>query len=110
MTGHDGFKFFIREALRKEQGFKCYYCERNFGKTKLTHCTIDHVQPVSRGGKDDWENMVAACYRCNVMKGNLNYEEFADFCRSLTEDKVKSIDKKILKGKWNGYRLIERTP
>ncbi|MEL6248688.1 MAG: HNH endonuclease [Cyanobacteria bacterium J06648_16] len=32
--------------------------------------TLDHVIPRSRGGGDSWENMVAACVRCNVKKGN----------------------------------------
>jgi len=96
---HD-FKFFIREALRKEQGYKCFYCERGFGKTKLTHCTIDHVQPLSRGGTEDWDNLVAACYRCNQLKGNMDYAEFAEFCRGLTKSKLESLTNKISKGKY----------
>ena len=31
---------------------------------------IDHVQPKSRGGADSWENLVAACLRCNNAKGD----------------------------------------
>ena len=29
----------------------------------------DHVMPISRGGKDCWENVVAACFHCNSRKG-----------------------------------------
>ena len=32
--------------------------------------TIDHVQPVSRGGGTNWLNCVLACNRCNHLKGN----------------------------------------
>ncbi|MGH2602062.1 MAG: HNH endonuclease [Dehalococcoidia bacterium] len=32
--------------------------------------TIDHVMPRSRGGEHIWENVVAACARCNHVKGD----------------------------------------
>jgi 5-methylcytosine-specific restriction endonuclease McrA len=32
--------------------------------------TLDHVIPRSRGGKETWDNMITACVRCNVKKGN----------------------------------------
>lgn len=30
--------------------------------------TVDHVHPRSKGGKSTWENLVAACQRCNNRK------------------------------------------
>lgn len=41
----------------------CGYCE---GPAN----TIDHIQPVSRGGRNVWENTVAACNGCNQRKGD----------------------------------------
>jgi hypothetical protein len=32
--------------------------------------TKEHVVPRSRGGKDEWENLGAACRKCNLEKGN----------------------------------------
>ena len=32
--------------------------------------TRDHVLPISRGGSDKWENVVAACSPCNLRKGS----------------------------------------
>ena len=32
--------------------------------------TIDHVLPISRGGKNTWTNTVCACATCNQRKGN----------------------------------------
>ncbi len=32
--------------------------------------SLDHVVPISRGGKSTWENVVCACLPCNVRKGN----------------------------------------
>ncbi|MGL5083266.1 MAG: HNH endonuclease [Microcoleaceae cyanobacterium] len=57
-----------REILRRDH-HKCQYC----GTTK--HLTIDHVMPRSRGGTHTWDNVVAACERCNAHKGNRTPEE-----------------------------------
>jgi 5-methylcytosine-specific restriction endonuclease McrA len=32
--------------------------------------TLDHVVPISRNGKKDWNNIVTACRPCNQKKGN----------------------------------------
>lgn len=32
--------------------------------------TLDHVVPVSKGGKNTWENLVTACMVCNQKKGH----------------------------------------
>jgi 5-methylcytosine-specific restriction endonuclease McrA len=42
----------------------CQYCG---GSADLT---IDHVQPLSRGGASSWTNCVAACGPCNRRKAN----------------------------------------
>ena len=54
-------------ALFGRDHFLCLYCGRVFQPGALTR---DHVVPKSRGGKDEWENVVAACKRCNHHKGN----------------------------------------
>lgn len=52
--------------------FQCQYCMKHFSQFSLT---VDHVLPVSRGGKTTWENLVAACKRCNNRKDNKTPEE-----------------------------------
>ena len=47
--------------------YTCQYCNTPYIRKELT---MDHVLPLSRGGKTTWENMVAACGPCNTMKGN----------------------------------------
>ena len=37
--------------------------------------TRDHLIPLSRGGTNDWTNVVAACSACNTRKGNRLPEE-----------------------------------
>jgi 5-methylcytosine-specific restriction endonuclease McrA len=44
----------------------CQYCDKRFAYADLT---IDHVIPKSRGGSNDWTNLVACCKRCNQNKG-----------------------------------------
>lgn len=43
----------------------CMYCGRRFPTSQLSR---DHVIPTSRGGKDEWTNVVTACRRCNHHK------------------------------------------
>jgi len=56
-------------VLTKEQG-SCYYC----GEIKTL--AIDHVIPRKRGGSDSNENIVFACYWCNMSKGAKLIEEW----------------------------------
>lgn len=53
-------------ALFARDQHLCLYCGRAFSRQQLTR---DHVVPQSRGGRDIWENVVAACYQCNSRKG-----------------------------------------
>ncbi|GAA5077198.1 HNH endonuclease [Lysobacter panacisoli] len=54
-------------ALFARDGYLCMYCGHDFSRP---HLTRDHVMPVSKGGRDIWENVVAACFHCNSRKGN----------------------------------------
>jgi 5-methylcytosine-specific restriction endonuclease McrA len=50
-----------RRAVFIRDGHQCQYCG-------ATAESIDHVVPRSRGGKHEWDNVVAACRRCNSQK------------------------------------------
>lgn len=58
---------FSRKNLYLRDLYQCQYCSETFDYSELT---IDHVVPVSKGGKTTWENCVAACKTCNTRKGN----------------------------------------
>ena len=58
-----------RKNVLRRDGFRCQYCNQ---REKLT---VDHVVPRSRGGRDQWTNLVAACIRCNNKKGNRTPDE-----------------------------------
>lgn len=58
-----------RKNILKRDHNRCQYCGT---KEQLT---IDHVIPKSRGGSDEWDNLVACCAHCNVRKGNRTPKE-----------------------------------
>jgi 5-methylcytosine-specific restriction endonuclease McrA len=60
------------QALFRRDLNVCLYCGGTFADGDLTR---DHVVPLSRAGRDGWDNVVAACKRCNQRKGNRLPEE-----------------------------------
>lgn len=56
-----------RRGVLSRDHFSCQYCGASPPRKYLT---VDHVLPRSRGGKSSWENVVAACEKCNGKKGN----------------------------------------
>ncbi len=59
-----------RKNIIKRDGGRCQYCGENHGAM-----TVDHVVPRIYGGKDNWENLVCACIKCNNIKGNRTPEQ-----------------------------------
>lgn len=61
---YDNVPFTKSNILRRDR-YECVYCgsKRNL--------TIDHVIPTSKGGKDNWLNVVTACQSCNSEKSDL---------------------------------------
>lgn len=53
-----------RRGVFIRDNFTCQYCGRAAEN-------VDHVVPRSRGGPHEWENVVAACRRCNSKKMDL---------------------------------------
>lgn len=64
---------FSREAVFKRDKYTCVYCNKEMKKSE---CTIDHVNPKSKKGKDSFENCVTACKKCNQEKDNLTIQEW----------------------------------
>jgi len=58
---------FSRQNLYYRDNYTCQYCRKNLPTSQLTY---DHVIPRSKGGKTSWTNVVTACVRCNLKKGN----------------------------------------
>jgi len=61
-----------RQNIFIRDEFLCQYCLRKLPEKKLT---IDHVLPLSKGGRHEWSNVVASCSTCNNIKGSRTPEQ-----------------------------------
>ncbi len=60
---------FTRFNLFLRDGFACVYCLSG------EELTFDHIIPRRLGGKTNWQNIVAACSKCNLKKGGRTPKE-----------------------------------
>lgn len=121
-------KRIIQSILMNRQNKLCAYCKNpmNWDDNSKRRITIDHVIPLSRGGKNCISNMKAACSSCNSEKGNRSEKEFMKFSVSLSqvpmdvefkfeyESKIKLSDKlssmrKTLKGLKKKIAKLQKT-
>jgi hypothetical protein len=58
--------------IHERDNYTCMYTGKKLSKKELT---LDHVLPISRGGKNTWENLVTCHKDLNVWKGNKTPEE-----------------------------------
>jgi len=56
-----------RRQLHREQAGRCWYCTRTIS---FHLATVDHIQPLSKGGTNKMQNLVMACPDCNKTKGS----------------------------------------
>lgn len=52
----------------------CYHCHQKFLPKDLT---MDHLIPISRGGKSNKKNCVPSCKSCNSLKGSRTKADMA---------------------------------
>ena len=53
----------MRLSILSRDHYRCKYC----GST--LNLEIDHIIPISKGGKSEYNNLQTLCHRCNVNKG-----------------------------------------
>jgi hypothetical protein len=56
-----------RLSIFERDGFKCTYCGKQLTRFSAT---LDHIQPVSKGGTNGMDNLATACLHCNSNRGN----------------------------------------
>jgi 5-methylcytosine-specific restriction endonuclease McrA len=62
--------------LFARDGYACQYCGRHRSELRgRQFLTRDHILPVSRGGENQWENVVTSCSPCNNRKASRTPEE-----------------------------------
>jgi len=80
-------------------GNQCVYCGRNAN-------TVDHIIPISKGGKDEYDNLVPCCKSCNSSKKDKDLVDFLNDSFILTHqcidhELVKTNEKLMKKVKWD---------
>lgn len=58
---------FSRSNVYLRDSGTCQYCGTHMDRKEST---LDHVLPISKGGKTSWENTVTACSPCNAAKAD----------------------------------------
>ena len=66
---------------RKLAKGNCHYCGRAFAPRELT---MDHIIPVSRGGRTTKGNVVPCCKECNNAKKQLLPMEWEDYLKGFS--------------------------
>lgn len=56
----------LRQEIFERDGYTCVNC----GSTKEESLEIDHIKPISKGGKTEPSNLQTLCHDCNIRKGN----------------------------------------
>tara|TARA_B100000212_G_C27354201_1_gene525066 strand:- start:757 stop:1290 length:534 start_codon:yes stop_codon:yes gene_type:complete len=92
-----------REIILRDNN-QCQYCSKQLSSEKLT---LDHIIPKSKGGKNTWDNLVAACKKCNQKKGNKTLiEANMKLIRKPTKPKydiLRTVGKNQISELWKNY-------
>lgn len=62
-----------KKAILERDNYVCQYSGRKLSKEEAN---VDHLTPVSRNGKNSWENLVTCDKKINSLKSNKTLEEF----------------------------------
>ncbi len=105
-------------TLFARDGYICMYCGKEHSAAQLTR---DHIVPRSQGGLDSWENVVAACRRCNQHKGDRSLESLgmqllalpyrpnlAEYLALVNNRRILADQMEFLSGQFSkNYRKVE---
>jgi Homing endonuclease associated repeat/HNH endonuclease len=58
----------LRFQILKRDGFRCQYCGGTPQEGYILH--VDHILPRSKGGKTERDNLITACWLCNMGKSD----------------------------------------
>lgn len=60
----------LREAIKKRDNYTCCICGNSVFKEPNLLLEVDHIVPISKGGKTDASNLQTLRWRCNRAKSN----------------------------------------
>ena len=84
---------YTRTRLAEAQNWKCCFCGSRMTEVrgKNNSVTVEHVIPVTLGGSDDIENLVASCNACNSNRGIKDAYSYAPRGQSCDDEKTKAL-------------------
>lgn len=74
-----------RRDIREKWSHRCAYCGSD------ADITIDHIVPLSKGGLDFTNNVVACCKSCNQSKGHTPVMKWYENQEFFTEERKNAI-------------------
>ncbi len=74
----------LRFEVLKRDNFTCQYCSSKPPKVPLE---VDHINPVSKGVKNDIDNLITACFDCNRGKSDIELSSIPESLIEKTERK-----------------------
>ena len=90
----------------------CYLCGTAIDTTSHflapTSRAIDHITPISRGGKHDLDNLAFACRKCNLRKCNKTPEEYRAWRARHQQDAPQNVPRGLT-GRLQGAFLSSLT-
>lgn len=60
----------LREAIKKRDNYTCCECGNSVFNEPNLLLEVDHIVPISKGGKTEASNLQTLCWRCNREKSN----------------------------------------
>ncbi|MCM1180947.1 MAG: HNH endonuclease [Clostridium sp.] len=60
----------LREAIKKRDNYTCCLCGNSVYNEPNLLLEVDHIVPISKGGKTEAGNLQTLCWRCNRKKSD----------------------------------------
>jgi hypothetical protein len=79
----------IRKQVESARGISghCFYCGIEIDQ----RFHIDHIEPRSKGGKDEIKNYAITCPECNRAKHDISLDDFIKYLLHIRSDKFKNF-------------------
>ena len=58
----------VRQYVFERNDYQCQSCNKIDLSAKSLH--VDHIQPLAKGGTDDFSNLQTLCSQCNLQKSD----------------------------------------
>jgi 5-methylcytosine-specific restriction endonuclease McrA len=75
-----------RRMIYERDRWRCFYCGERVTEENIT---LDHYEPLSKGGTNAKENLKTACLQCNSIKSGKTYDEAIPYLYCSIQERAK---------------------